>query len=304
MRYRVDHITRYRYAHPVGHSSQVAHLRPREQVGQRCLAHRLVITPAPSQLREDQDYFGNPIARFEINTPHDSLVVHAHSEIELDRPAPELPASPAWDRVRQHFAGAQWGLGPDSLAGEYLFASPYVPALPELAEYATADFTPGRPVLEACAALMQRIHREFQFDPDATHVATPVAQVLAMRRGVCQDFAHLMIGSLRALGLPARYMSGYLLTEPPPGQPRLEGADASHAWVAVFVPESGWFEFDPTNDMLPSHGHLTFAWGRDFGDVSPLRGVILGGGTHEAEVAVTVTPIMTPAASAEGPKEA
>lgn len=291
MRLRVEHLTRYEYSQPVGHSSQIAHLRPRGLAGQVCLEHGLEIDPAPSAQREDTDYFGNPVCRFELEQPHDALSVRATSIVEITREPGALPASPAWDEVRTRFAGLQWGVSEESAAAEFLFASPFVPLLPELRRFAADDFAPGRPLLEACEALMQRIHAEFSFDPAATHVATPLAQVLEMRRGVCQDFAQLMIGCLRGLGLPARYVSGYLLTEPPPGQPRLEGADASHAWLAVFAPGAGWVDFDPTNALRPGTGHVTLAWGRDYSDVSPLRGVILGGGAHQVEVAVTVSPL-------------
>lgn len=291
MRLRIEHTTHYAYSQPVGHSSQVAHLCPRELPGQRCLAHTLRVEPAPSYLREDKDYFGNPITRFDISTPHVELEVHASSEVELERETGELPDSPPWEALRARFAEPCWGMTDESQASEFLFPSPYIPSLPALREFCAADFPPGRPVLEACSALMARIHAEFSFDPAATHVATPLLDVLEMRSGVCQDFAHLMIASLRSQGLPARYQSGYLLTEPPPGQARLEGADATHAWVAVFVPGLGWIEFDPTNAVRPGNGHITVAWGRDFGDVSPLRGVILSGGEHEVSVAVTVRPV-------------
>lgn len=290
MRLSITHLTRYRYSQTVGHSSQIAHLRPRLLAGQRCLAHSLQISPAADYVRDDQDYFGNPITRFELCNPHDTLVVRAHSEVELVRDAGALPDSPSWEGVQRHFARPQWGITPDSGAGEFLFASPYIPLSQALRDFAEPDFPPGRPLLEACTALMTRIHASFEYDPDATHVATPLAEVLLIRRGVCQDFAHLMIGSLRAMGLPARYVSGYLLTEPPPGQPRLEGADASHAWVSAYVPDLGWTDFDPTNALRPGNSHITVAWGRDFGDVSPLRGVILGGGNHHVDVEVTVRP--------------
>lgn len=290
MRLSITHLTRYRYSQTVGHSSQIAHLRPRDLPNQRCLSHTLQISPAADSLREDKDYFGNPITRFELCSPHDTLLVRAHSEVELTRDTGPLPDSPSWEEVQQHFAQPQWGINEDSAAGEFLFPSAYVPASQALRDFAEPDFVPGRPLLEVCDALMKRIHAEFDFDPDATHVATPLSEVLLIRRGVCQDFAHLMIGALRAMGVPARYLSGYLLTEPPPGQARLEGADASHAWVAVYVPDQGWTEFDPTNAVRPGNGHITLAWGRDFGDVSPLRGVILGGGSHQIDVEVTVRP--------------
>jgi transglutaminase-like putative cysteine protease len=193
--------------------------------------------------------------------------------------------------VRQYFAETRWGLDADSAAAEFLFPSAFVPHTPTLREYASASFTPDAEIVAASQDLMTRIHEDFEFDSAATHVTTSVETVLEIRRGVCQDFAHLMIGCLRALGLPARYVSGYLLTEPPPGQARLIGADASHAWVAVYVPEHGWLALDPTNNIVPGDKHIMLAWGRDFGDVSPLRGVILGGGEHEVDVGVTVTPL-------------
>jgi transglutaminase-like putative cysteine protease len=180
-------------------------------------------------------------------------------------------------------------------ASRFQFESPYVRVKHEFASYARPSFTPGRPVLDAVQALMRRIYDEFDFDPEATTVATPVLKVLAEKRGVCQDFAHLMLSCLRSQGLAARYVSGYLLTQPPPGQPRMVGADASHAWVSVFCPEldgGRWVDFDPTNNLLPDTQHITLAWGRDFADVSPLRGVILGGDAHELDVAVTVTPVV------------
>jgi transglutaminase-like putative cysteine protease len=291
MRYKIEHVTRYAYSSPVGLSFQVAHLRPRDDEEQTCLSSELRVDPAPERIDPGQDYFGNELARFELVSPHKSLSITATSEVAVKR-TPDIPAkSETWEKVRQHFAETLWGQDADSAAAEFLFPSPMVPHSPALREYASTSFAPGAPVIEAALDLMTRIHEEFEFDPTATHVTTSVETVLDIRRGVCQDFAHLMIGCLRALGLPARYVSGYLLTEPPPGQPRLIGADASHAWVALYVPEYGWLALDPTNNMVPGDKHIMLAWGRDFGDVSPLRGVILGGGGHEVDVGVTVTPL-------------
>lgn len=298
-RYEILHDTRYRYDSAVALSQQIAHLRPRACAGQRTLAHRLEIAPAPARRSERSDFFGNPVTAFALHAPHTELVVRAHSCLRVDPPAwPEPAASPPWEAARDHLRDSLSGHAPlraDARdAGQYRFASPFVALGDEAAQYADYalhSFTPGRPVLEALLALSTRIHADFRFDPAATCVATPVAAVFAARCGVCQDFSHLMIACLRALGLAARYVSGYLLTEPPPGQPRLIGADASHAWVALWCPGLGWIDIDPTNDLQPGSGHITLAWGRDYGDVCPLRGVILGGGGHRVEVAVTVTPV-------------
>lgn len=297
--YDILHDTVYRYTSPVLLSQQIAHLRPRDGLRQRLLSHRLAIEPEPSLLRERTDFFGNPASSFSIDTRHDTLVVRAESRIEVITPAwPDPADSLSWEAARDDLRDALSGDVPLQAeardAGQFRFASPFVALGPEAlryADYAAECFTPGRPLLEATQALSTRIHDEFRFDPAATSVTTPVAQVFEERHGVCQDFSHLLIACLRALGLAARYVSGYLLTEPPPGQPRLVGADASHAWVAVWCPGVGWVEFDPTNDMQPEGGHIVLAWGRDYGDVCPLRGVILGGTGHAAEVAVTVTPV-------------
>ncbi|MEC5386297.1 transglutaminase family protein [Uliginosibacterium sp. H3] len=291
MLYKIEHVTRYAYSRPVGLSFQVAHLRPRDDAEQTCLSSKLVVVPAPERIDTDLDYFGNDLARFELVSPHQKLIITATSEVDVRR-KPEIPdSSEPWEDVRQYFAETRWGQDADSAAAEFLFPSPLVPYAPALRDYARASFTPEAEIVAAALDLMTRIHEEFEFDPTATHVTTSVETVLAIRRGVCQDFAHLMIGCLRALGLPARYVSGYLLTQPPPGQPRLIGADASHAWVALYVPGYGWLALDPTNNMVPGDKHIMLAWGRDFGDVSPLRGVILGGGEHEVDVGVTVTPL-------------
>ena len=294
LRYRVVHETSYAYESPVSLSRQQLHLTPRECPWQTCLAHDIVIEPAPTLLHTRLDYFGNPIRHFTIELPHSTLLVRAESVIEVRaRARASAPAdSPAWDSV----AGAlRYAAQPPHLdACTCLFESPYVRVKREFGAYAAPCFAPGRPLLPAVEALMHRIYSEFEYDPKATTVATPVLNILETKRGVCQDFAHLMLSCVRSLGLAARYVSGYLLTEPPPGQPRMVGADASHAWVSVYCPDEtggSWVDFDPTNDLLPGTQHITLAWGRDFGDVSPLRGVILGGDTQVPEVAVTVTPI-------------
>lgn len=291
MRLHVLHETTYRYDPPVATAQHLAHLSPGEHPGQRLLSHSLAIAPEPSHQSSQIDAFGNPSLHFMLSFPHESLRVFAASSVCTEPPAP-CPDGQPWEHIREalrYRAGA-----PFDPASEYLFPSPYVPRHPELADFARDLFPPGRPVLQAAHALMQRIHADMRYTSGSTTVHTPVLQALAQRRGVCQDFAHLMIGCLRSLGLPARYVSGYLLTQPPPGQPRLIGADASHAWVQVYDPEAGWVDFDPTNHLAgigrPSEGHITLAIGRDFGDVSPLRGVIQGGGNPQLSVAVTVAP--------------
>lgn len=292
-RYHVIHETSYIYESPVSVSRQHLHLTPRECPWQTCSAHEISIDPEPTLSLSRLDHFGNPVRQFAIETPHSRLIVRAESTIDV-RPhliKRDLADSPAWESVR---AALAYGAQPVQLeANSFLFESPYVRVKHEFTAYARPCFTPKRPLLEAVNALMNLIHAEFKFDPKATTVSTPVLKILEDKRGVCQDFAHLMLACLRSLGLAARYVSGYLLTQPPPGKPRLVGADASHAWVSVYCPDADggfWVDFDPTNNVVPDTQHITLAWGRDFGDVSPLRGVILGGDAHELDVAVTVTP--------------
>ena len=298
-RYHVDHQTTYRYESAVSLSRQHLHLTPRNGEWQSCLAHHIDIDPEPTHAHSRVDAFGNPLTQFDIESPHSRLVVRAQSTVEVRSPLPEsdrradwLSASPSWE---DGAAALAYGATPVRLeANRFLFESPYVRVKREFAAYARPSFTSGRPLLVAAGDLMRRIHDEFEFDPEATTVATPVLKILEDKRGVCQDFAHLMLACLRSLGLAARYVSGYLLTQPPPGQPRLIGADASHAWISLYCPNAdggAWIDFDPTNNLLPDTQHITLAWGRDFGDVSPLRGVILGGDAHELDVAVTVTPL-------------
>lgn len=287
----VVHETRYAYTSPVLFSQQLLHLTPRALLRQECLAHRIAIDPQPAERSSAEDYFGNPVARVLFTAPHRALTVRAESEVRVrPRGADPLAGTAApWEAVRDRLRSLQ----PPPLLepAEFVFESPHVELFAELAEYAAPSFAPGRPLLEGAADLMHRIHADHDFDPTATGVATPLRQVLGQRRGVCQDFAHLMIGALRALGLPARYASGYILTTPPPGHARLVGADASHAWVSVYEPAAGWVDFDPTNDCLVDDEHVTLGWGRDFGDVTPMRGVILGGGEQTLSVHVTVAPL-------------
>ena len=295
VRYHVLHETTYDYGSPVSLSQQQLHLSPRILAWQQIEEERVDIEPSPTWRRDGFDAFGNPVAWIAFHAPHESLRIRSAMTVAVVPHAPDdLAASLPWEALRDRLAYAATPPLPEDLdAARFLFESPHVRVKRELADYAADCFPPGTPVLAGARALMAKIFREFRFDPEATTVATPVMEVLEKKRGVCQDFAHLMIACLRALGLAARYVSGYLLTHPPPGKPRLVGADASHAWVSVYAPGfgEGWVDFDPTNDLLPDTQHITVAFGRDFGDISPLRGIILGGGGHEPEVAVTVTPL-------------
>ena len=286
VRYRARHVTSYAYADAVGSSHQLVHLVPRALPRQTVLASRVEVRPEPAVWSPRRDWFGNEMVQFTIETRHRHLVIEAECEVAL-RPAPPPPPGPRWEEVRERLLAG----GPDSLdAIEHCFDSALVRTSPDLAAYAAPSFPAGRPVVEGLRDLNSRIHRDFTFDPQATTLATPIHEVLANRRGVCQDFAHLMIGCLRSLGLAARYVSGYLRTIPPPGRPRLVGADASHAWLAAWT-GGDWLDLDPTNDCLPGLDHIVLAWGRDYDDVAPVRGIIDGGGAHTLSVAVDVLPL-------------
>ncbi|MEN5046298.1 MULTISPECIES: transglutaminase family protein [Pseudomonas] len=291
--YQIFHDTCYHYDSPVSLAQQLAHLWPRECTWQRCTEQQLLISPDPTTRRDELDVFGNPLTRLAFERPHDELQVNARLTVEvLARPPADFSLSPAWEQTRDALTYSSQPLSAEMLeACRYRFQSPYVHLKRSFVEFSESCFPPGRPLLLGVQALMQKIFSEFTFDAEATQVATPLVEVLERRRGVCQDFAHLMLACVRSRGLAARYISGYLLTQPPPGQPRLIGADASHAWVSVFCPVLGWVDFDPTNNVQPALEHITLAWGRDFSDVSPLRGVILGGGSHDPEVRVTVMPL-------------
>jgi transglutaminase-like putative cysteine protease len=291
VRYHVEHATSYVHkGGGVSTSQHVAYLTPRELPHQQVRWHELEIDPPAAGRISRIDYYGNAVDQFTILTPYKEMRVVGRSVVEVSTAAPADDAvSPDWEAVRD---GLVYERGaPYQETVEFSYPSPYIAVGPELSAFARESFLPGRPLVESAVDLMHRINKEFTFDSDATTIATPVMQVFANRRGVCQDFAHLQVGCLRSLGLPARYVSGYLVTHPLPGQPRLVGADASHAWLAVWCPQLGWVDLDPTNDVLPSLRHVTLAWGRDYGDVSPLRGVLLGGRDHTLKVAVSVTPL-------------
>jgi transglutaminase-like putative cysteine protease len=289
--YQVTHRTSYAYGTDVAVSHHVAHLRPRDLPWQEVSDHSLTIDPVPVVTTERTDFYGNPASFFSIGTPHDRLIVTARSRVRV-RPSGLPERTPPWQLVRDRCASDV--LTPDSAVGEFRFDSPYITRKPAFADYAVSSFPKDRPLLEAVADFIARIYRDFKFDPRATTVATPLDEVFKKRRGVCQDFAHFGIAGLRSLGLPARYVSGYLETLPPPGKARLVGADASHAWLAVWCPGHGWIDADPTNNILPGDRHVTVAWGRDFSDVSPLRGVVVGGGGSGLGVSVDVARIPEP----------
>jgi transglutaminase-like putative cysteine protease len=295
MNYDVVHETLYSYESPVLLSQQLLHLKPRALGFQRLGAHRIEVEPAPAESGTREDYFGNPVTQIMLAAPHASLAVRAQSRIEV-MPRSAGSAGEAWEQTRDRLraGGGDRVFHPMLAPLEFLFESPHIEFFRDLAAYAEPSFTRGRSVLEGALDLARRMHADFTFDPKATSVSTPLRDVLARRRGVCQDYAHFMAGCLRMLGLPARYVSGYILTTPPPGKPRLVGADASHAWVSVWAGagEGGsWIDLDPTNNCLVGDQHITLAWGRDFSDVTPMRGVILGGGEQTLAVRVTVAPV-------------
>lgn len=295
VRYAVRHETCYRYGREVAHSHQLLHLTPRNCARQECLEHRLLIEPRPAVRSEHVDAFGNRVTRVELDRPHDQLSVLADMVVSLEAP-PELPLDEgdSWEAVRDGLSyqaeprAAEW-LEAMRFRGE----SPFVRIKRLFSEFARGCLAPKSSVLEVAACLMSKVHAEFTYAPGETEIATPLLEVFHKRRGVCQDYAHFMIACLRSAGLAARYVSGYLRThslesESEPSADALLGADASHAWVAVFAPPLGWVEFDPTNNVRVQQEHVMLGWGRDFGDVSPLRGVILGGGSHTLSVRVAV----------------
>lgn len=292
--YRVCHQTTYAYAGPVAHAHHLLHLMPRPTPWQACHDYELEILPASALSRREIDAFGNPVTRIELDRPHERLVVTARMQVELQqRPRPELNTGEAWESLR---SALQYHARPlsDELcdALRYRVQSPLVPIKRVFGEFAAECFPAGRSVLAGAQALMQKVHSGLSYSPGTTEVGTPLREVLERRLGVCQDYAHLMIAGLRSLGLAAHYVSGYLRTGPRSDAERaLVGADASHAWVAVYAPPHGWVEFDPTNNLRVDRDHVVLGWGRDFSDVSPLRGVILGGGAHTLTVAVTVEPL-------------
>jgi transglutaminase-like putative cysteine protease len=291
-RYAVRHATVYEYGGDVAHSHHLLHLQPREFAFQRCLQHSLTLDPQPTFSREGVDAFGNGIARLEYDRAHERLAVTAEMQVEiLPRAAELLDAAEPWDKLRRRLAYHAIPVSPADLeACRFRMRSSLVPLKLAFEDYAADCFAPERPVATACQSLMRKIHREFKYVPGSTTNRTSIVDVLKSRRGVCQDFAHFMIGCVRSSGLAARYVSGYIRTVRKGGAAAI-GGDASHAWVSVYCPPMGWLDFDPTNDCMIGEDHVTLAWGRDFGDVSPLRGVIVGGGRHKLQVDVRVQPL-------------
>lgn len=307
MQLQVTHETCYDYAPPVEVAQHIAYLQPPSTAHQRVLAHSLRVEPAPSRHTCAPDVFGNQRSFISLQTPHAQLRVVAHSTL-VTRDLPMPPSTVAWEQVRDLFRYRAEGVYDPAV--EFAFPSPYIPRDAEFAAYARASFTPGESLFAASLSLMQRIHADFKYDSQSTEIHTPALEALRQRRGVCQDFAHIMIACLRSLGLAGRYVSGYMLTEPPPGKPRLIGQDASHAWVSVLLPDlpaaARWCDFDPTNNRwgwgAPGEDYVVLAIGRDFADVSPIRGVIHGGASHELKVAVTVAPVGDAAATLSPPE--
>lgn len=292
-RYRVRHLTRYAYDEPVSVCHNVAHLRPRATEESLVLSHSLRLEPA-THVEHRTDYFGNPIACFSIPERHQTMSLEAISEVRvLPRPLPDPEDTLVWERVRQ---GLEQRAFPDWLdATQFLFDTKLVTRGPELASFARASFLRGRPIFDAAVDLNHRIKRQIEYVPRSTDVDTTAIQALELRRGVCQDLAHIFAGAMRSIGLPARYVSGYLRTRPAPGQPIRLGADESHAWVSVYLGDAGWVDLDPTNDLIVREEHVLLGWGRDYRDVAPLLGIYLGGRNQTLHVEVDVTPLEAPA---------
>lgn len=283
MLYRATHVTRYRYEAPVSQCFTETRLRPRDLRNQRLLDWKLAVDPEAAVMERRRDYFGNEVASFSVFSRHEVFTTTASSIVEVLPPEKPPEDGMAWEVAREALAAH----ADDACLGayEFVFDSPFVPVLPEFHEFGVSTFRPGRPLAEAACELSTRIYTEFQYRPKSTTIEMPLLDVFRLRRGVCQDFAHILIGIFRSHGLAARYVSGYLRSGA-----NFQGAEASHAWVAVFIPSYGWLDLDPTNNLIPSDGHVTLAWGRDYGDVTPVKGISLGGGGQTVEVAVRVDP--------------
>ena len=289
MIYDVSHRTLIVYAESVSEAHHVLHLMPRNDARQHRTAFVLHVKPEPNELAAREDYFGNIVHHLALHEPHDRLCIESRSRLDVHAPEPpDVEASAVWESVAARLANGE----PDSLAAQqFAYDSPQIAISQGVRDYAASSFAPGQPLLAAVLDLTLRIFDEFEYRGGVSDISTPVARVLEMKQGVCQDFAHLQIACLRSLGLAARYVSGYLLTHPPPGQPRLVGADASHAWLSVWAGDTGWVDFDPTNGLMPRDEHITVGWGRDYSDVSPTNGFIVGGGAHQVSVSVDVSPV-------------
>ena len=287
MKYRIIHQTNYGYSEPASLSQNELFLEPRETTTQRVLDSHLSIVPEPQYLQRRYDYFGNIVHVFMVQQPHKQLAMTAASVVETSRSIAPPPAdTPPWETVIRRLAAHTQPTELEAL--QFIFASPLITINPRATAYALPSFPQGTPVLAGAMDLIHRIFTEFTYDKSASTVDTAVEQVLTSRKGVCQDFAHLAISCLRGLGLAARYVSGYMETQPPPGKQRLVGADASHAWVSLFVPDRGWVDLDPTNNLMVNETYITLAWGRDYADIAPVKGVVMGGGVHTLSVMVDV----------------
>ena len=290
MKYKVSHTTRYEYTDTVPVCQNIVYLTPRETPHQRVSRHRLTVRPHATATHRRVDYFGNTSHSFSLDKGHRKMQITATSTVEMmSRDMPNKLAATAWESIRDALSSDRTATGLGNY--QFAFSSPHIPLNNEVADYARQSFSAGRPILDALTELNSRIHGDFKYDPKATTVNTPITEVFEQRRGVCQDLAHLMLGGLRPLGLAARYVSGYLRTHPPEGQPRLVGSDASHAWVSVYCGDVGWIDIDPTNNSFPSTEHITVAWGRDYSDVCPVAGMFVGGGAHKLSVAVDVATV-------------
>lgn len=296
-RYAVRHQTHYAYARPVDLGFHILRLTPLDAPGQQILRQHLTIDPEPDQFVAFMDHFGNAVHHVSVETAHDRFSVTLEAVVEIARrAAPEPAEGPPWQKIGAAMRGDGFPDRPE--IAEFIYPSPLAAFDDGATAYAAQSFTDDRPVVEALSDLTARIHRDFAYTPNVTSVSTRVAEIIATRRGVCQDFSHLMIAGLRGLGLPARYVSGYIRTQPPEGGPLRQGGDASHAWISAWCGDAlGWIEFDPTNDLIVENEHLVVAYGRDFSDVTPLRGVILGGGSHRLSVSVQLTDASNDAAS-------
>lgn len=290
MRYNIRHTTIYSYTDPVPVCHNQVHLAPRDTPAQSCREHRVAIDPQPSVRAKRRDYFGNDVEFFSIQEAHEGLSVTAMSLVDVSSPVLKVGVkTPSWEHIVAEIPART---RPPGLAVYFLtLPSPRIRISAALAEYARPSFPAGRPIFDAVRDFTARIHNDFTFDAKATTVSTPPEELLTLRRGVCQDFAHLQIACLRSLGLAARYVSGYVVTTPPPGMPRLTGADASHAWISAFCGPLGWVDFDPTNDAVVGDQHITIGWGRDYSDICPIQGVFTGGGQHSMRVGVDVIPL-------------
>ena len=289
MQYNISHITRYLHDDVASLSHNELFLTPRRTPTQNCVKSAITLSPEPSTFSQRVDFFGNTVTTTTIQGPHNALEITAASQVVLT-PVPlsmEPEQTPAWEQVKSMVQ--QHATAETLEAFQFLFASPMIPVDEKFAAWSRDLFAPGTPVLKGALALTDRIFTGFKYDPGATTTTTPVETAFEMKRGVCQDFAHIEIACLRSLGLCARYVSGYLHTLPPPGKEKLIGADASHAWLSIFIPGMGWVDLDPTNNVIPADQHLTLAWGRDYSDVTPVKGTVLGGGAHQLSVSVDVS---------------